>query len=183
MTTDHYESAYGECDVHLSIDYTERDDTIKKAQFRAFWCPACGRNHNFRLLPDDEVEGNHRLANAEPSSVPDDAKRDEDGEAVLGEFSTESSESDSGGEPAEDTQAEPDSAGDTDEDGEVPVESPPIDPGQSTVSELEDKLQDEDYDWNAAALRGLYESEVNGKARSTALDAIDSRLNRALGGD
>lgn len=67
-------------------------------------------------------------------------------------------------------------ADDEDADDEPAIETPPFDPADKTVDELEAALEDDDYDWNAAALRGLREAEVDGKARDTALDAIDERL-------
>lgn len=62
------------------------------------------------------------------------------------------------------------------EASEPAVESPPFDPAEKTVSELEDALEDEDYDWNDAALRGLREAEADGENRETALEAIDAQL-------
>lgn len=62
-------------------------------------------------------------------------------------------------------------------ENEVAVESPPIDPADHTVDELRDALDDADYDWNAAALRGLLDAERSGKDRDTATDAIQAALN------
>jgi len=200
MPTDHYESAYGSCTTELSIDYTEREGTTAPSQYRAFWCPACGRNHNFRLLPDDE-EDDHRLAGAEPETVPDDAERDEDGEAVLVESDEEPPEAEESGvdftEEGEPEGSNPGGSADESEEqmgldeldssdaegDEVRVESSPIDPGDYTVPELEERLEDESYDWNPASLRGAYEAEVNGKGRSTALEAISTELDQRLAGD
>jgi hypothetical protein len=56
------------------------------------------------------------------------------------------------------------------------VESSPIDPTDMTVNEVQDALEDEDYDWNDAALRGLIEAEQAGSNRVTALDAIKEKL-------
>jgi len=60
----------------------------------------------------------------------------------------------------------------------APVESPPIDPGDLSVSDLRSALADDDYDWNAAALRGLLQAEKDGEARSTAIDSIEEALER-----
>lgn len=59
---------------------------------------------------------------------------------------------------------------------EPAVESPPFDPMDKTVDELEAALDDEDYDWNDAALRGLLEAEEDGENRDTALEAIEDAL-------
>jgi len=61
------------------------------------------------------------------------------------------------------------------------VAEPPFDPGAKTVSELEDALGDGD-DLTAAELRGLYEAEVNGEARKTALEGIEEMLNELVEG-
>lgn len=57
----------------------------------------------------------------------------------------------------------------------VAVESSPIDPTDYTVSELEDALKDDGYDWNKPALRGLLEAERNGDNRATAISAINDK--------
>lgn len=62
-------------------------------------------------------------------------------------------------------------------DDEPAVESPPVDPSDLTVDELEAALEDDDYDWNQPALHGLREAEVDGKNRETALDTIDAALD------
>lgn len=59
--------------------------------------------------------------------------------------------------------------------GKVAVESPPVDPSDLTVSELEKALEDDDYDWNKAALRGLLEAEREGDNRATAISAINDQ--------
>lgn len=64
-----------------------------------------------------------------------------------------------------------------DEDVQV-VESPPVDPSEMTVSELQDSLSDEDYDWNEACLIGLLEAEEDGKDRKTATNAIEEKLEQ-----
>jgi hypothetical protein len=56
------------------------------------------------------------------------------------------------------------------------IESPPIDPSEYTVDELQDALEDADYDWTDATLRGLRQAEVDGQNRDTALEAIDAEL-------
>lgn len=56
------------------------------------------------------------------------------------------------------------------------VESSPVDPTELTVSELESALEDEDYDWNDAALRGLIASERDGDNRVTAIKMIEEKL-------
>ena len=65
-----------------------------------------------------------------------------------------------------------------DDDDNVPIASSPIDPTDLTVDELRDALDDEDYDWDAAALRGLRESEVYGDERQTALETINDAINK-----
>lgn len=49
-------------------------------------------------------------------------------------------------------------------------------PCEMTVDELRDELRDTDYD--AKRLRSLYKTEVNGEARKTALDAIQTELDK-----
>lgn len=179
MVRDHYESAYGSCEVELLLDYEERREDIARGQYRPFWCPSCGRTHNFRRLPEDEAS-EHRLSAAEPASVPNDAERDDDGQAI---FSTDFSDANPGGSTSEDRHAEskPDDSAAveaTDESPEaVRVETSPVDPSNYTVAELKEKLADEDYDWNLPALRGCYESEVSGKARDTAIEAIERKMD------
>lgn len=70
-------------------------------------------------------------------------------------------------------------AGEAPSDGEAeapPTETSPIDPSEYSVDELRDALEDEDYDWTDAALRGLREAEADGEGRTTALEAIDKAL-------
>jgi hypothetical protein len=56
------------------------------------------------------------------------------------------------------------------------IETPPIDPDQLTVSEIQDALGNEGYDWNQPVLLGLLEAEKEGKNRTTAINAIEERL-------
>ena len=67
-------------------------------------------------------------------------------------------------------------AGDANPTEDDPIETPPVDPTEMTVSEIEDALDDEDYDWNRPALLGLLRAERNGQGRSTAEYAIESEL-------
>lgn len=55
-------------------------------------------------------------------------------------------------------------------------ESSPIDPSSHTVSQLEEALDDPNYDWNEASLKGLLEAEKNQKNRATAISAIEKEL-------
>lgn len=57
------------------------------------------------------------------------------------------------------------------------VESPPVDPTELTVSELTEALDDENYQWNVAALRDLLEAEEAGQNRTTAIQAIKDKIN------
>ena len=57
---------------------------------------------------------------------------------------------------------------------------PVIDAGAHTVDELEELLASDDHDWTVETLREVYAAEVDGKARTTALDAIERRLYEAL---
>ena len=50
----------------------------------------------------------------------------------------------------------------------------PFDPNEHTVSALRERL-DEDTEYTAAELEALRAAEADGKARETALDAIDAR--------
>lgn len=195
MTTDHYESAYGECETELSIDYTEQEPTVADAQYRSFWCPACGRTHNFRKLDSDET-GDHRLAGAEPAEPtkeplsgesdpeetgsPDanpggsaDTSDSSDDQIGLDELEADESQSRSEETEQEDEEVQEETVDDR-------VEAPPIEPADFTVGELENELDVVEYEWTPAKLRGLYEAEGNGKARSTALDAIGSKLEEEL---
>lgn len=56
------------------------------------------------------------------------------------------------------------------------VESSPVDPDNLTVAELNEALEDSDYQWNDAALRGLLDAETDGKDRATAVTAITDKL-------
>lgn len=58
--------------------------------------------------------------------------------------------------------------------GKGGVESPPIDPTEYTVSELEDALEDRN-DWNKDTLRALLEAEREGDNRATAISAINDQ--------
>lgn len=62
--------------------------------------------------------------------------------------------------------------------GEGPslLESPPFNPSDLTVSELKDRLEDDDYDWNQRCYLGLLEAEERGKNRTTAIDAITEKI-------
>lgn len=59
---------------------------------------------------------------------------------------------------------------------EPAIESPPFNPPDITVSELEERLGDNAYDWNKRCLKGLLEAEENGKDRKTAKSLIQDQL-------
>jgi len=63
---------------------------------------------------------------------------------------------------------------DSDVEEEPDVVDPPIDPGDYTIDELQDKLADSDY--SDAELAALYSAEVEGRDRTGAKDAIDDHL-------
>lgn len=56
------------------------------------------------------------------------------------------------------------------------VETPPVDPTELTVSELNGALEEDVYDWNQSSLRGLLDAEKDGKDRTTAINAIKDKL-------
>jgi hypothetical protein len=56
----------------------------------------------------------------------------------------------------------------------VATGTPPFAPGEHTVSELRDRVQEVD---DADALRALRTAEADGGDRTTALDAIDARID------
>lgn len=62
------------------------------------------------------------------------------------------------------------------ENEEETVKSPPFDPSDVTVAELERRLADEDYDWNEDSLNGLLDAEADGKDRKTAKKMIKEQL-------
>lgn len=171
MTTDHYESAYASCTTTLTVTFDDSDRNMKESQYRAFWCPACERQHNFlKVTEDADITDLHGVE--EPgsggttpggSTAETTTQQGDEGNSDENRGTSESTDSSSGDDP--DT-AEP-----------LEVESSPIDPGQYTVPELKDRLDSDEYDWNAAAYRGCYKSEVNGKARKTALQAIGDHID------
>lgn len=57
------------------------------------------------------------------------------------------------------------------------VSEPPFDPTSRTVDELKDELASVQ---DAPQLRGIYEAELNGEARKTALEAIEAELDALL---
>lgn len=71
------------------------------------------------------------------------------------------------------TGGEDDEESEDDADGE----SLAFQPGEKTVDWIRDEVRDSDYD--TPTLRDLYEAEVNGKARTTALDAFENALDEA----
>lgn len=64
-----------------------------------------------------------------------------------------------------------------DAEGERDVADPPFDPGEKTVDDLIEELEDDPGFWSVPLLRGLYEAEVDGEARKTALEAIEGELD------
>lgn len=65
------------------------------------------------------------------------------------------------------TKVEPEKGGD---------EEPPVDPGNLTVTELEESLEDDSYHWTPNSLSALLAAEQSGKNRTTAVEAIEAEL-------